>query len=103
MFLKNFILKYYNIIIECFNNTYNAMDDWIIMSVRSQNNILNEFTFYLKKLLTKSDKNASLEDFEFDTFDIYKRYKIDISFIFEKMNLNSIVNLKKKQDKEKEK
>ena len=103
MFLKNFILKYYNIVIECFNNTYNAMDDWIIMSVRSQNNSLNEFTSYLKKILNKSDKISSLEDFEFDTFDIYKRYKIDISFIFEKLNLNSIVNLKKKKDKDKDK
>ena len=103
MFLKNFIIKYHNIVIECFNNTYNAMDDWIIMSVRSQNNSLNEFTSYLKKILNKSDKNASLEDFEFDTFDIYKRYKIDISFIFDKLNLNSIVNLKKKKDKDKNK
>ena len=101
MFLKYFILKYYNIIKECFNNTYNAMDDWIIMSVRSQNNSLNEFTFYLKKLLSKSNKEASLEDFEFDNFDIYRRYKVDISFIFDKINLNSIVNLKKNKDQKK--
>ena len=99
MFLRYFIIKYYNILIECFNSTYNAMDDWIIMSVRSQNNSLNEFVFYLKKLLSKSNKKASLEDFEFDNFDIYKRFKVDISFIFDKMNLNSIVNLKNKKNK----
>ena len=96
MFLKSFFLKYYNMIIECFNNTYNAMDDWIIMSVRSQNNSLNEFVSYLKKILNKSNRMASLEDFEFDNFDIYKRYKVDVSSIFEKMNLNSIVNLNTK-------
>ena len=101
MFLRYFIIKYYNTLIECFNSTYNAMDDWIIMSVRSQNNSLNEFVSYLKKLLSKSNKKASLEDFEFDNFDIYKRFKIDISFIFDKMNLNSIVNLKNKKNKTK--
>ena len=100
MFLKSFFLKYYNLINECFNNTYNAMDDWIIMSVRSQNNSLNEFVDYLKKLLTKSNRRASLEDFEFDNFDIYRRYKVDISFIFEKLNLNSIVNLNAKNNEQ---
>ena len=103
MFLKYFIIKYYNIIIECFNNTYNAMDDWIIMSVRSQNNTLNEFVSYLKKILNKSNKKAFLEDFEFDNFDIYRRYKIDINLIFDKMNLNSIVNLKNKKEDKKNK
>ena len=93
MFLKYFIPKYNDIIINCYNDTFNAMDDWIIMSVRSQNNSLNEFIFYLKKALTKTKKKVSLEDFEFDNFDIYRRYKIDICSIFEKMNLNSIVNL----------
>ena len=96
MFLQSFILRYYNTILECFNNTYNAMDDWIIMSVRSQNNSLNEFVSYLKRILSKSKKKASLEDFEFDTFDIYRRYKIDVSLIFDKFNLNFIFNLKKK-------
>ena len=103
MFLKYFIPKYYNIIKECFNNTYNAMDDWIIMSVRSQNNSLNEFVSYLKKLLSKSNNLASLEDFEFDNFDIYRRYKVDISFIFDKIKLNSIVNLKTKNKKKENK
>ena len=68
MFLKYFISKYYYIIINCYNDTFNAMDDWIIMSVRSQNNSLNEFIFYLKKALTKTKKIVSLEDFEFDNF-----------------------------------
>ena len=100
MFLKYFISKYYYIIINCYNDTFNAMDDWIIMSVRSQNNSLNEFIFYLKKALTKTKKKVSLEDFEFDNFDIYRRYKIDILSIFEKMNLNSIVNLNNKKTNE---
>ena len=102
MFLKYFTIKYYNMIIESFNNTFNAMDDWIIMSVRAQNNSLNEFIFYLRKSLSKTNKKVSLEDFEFDNFDIYRRYKVDISFIYEKMNLNSIVDLKIKKKKKDE-
>ena len=100
MFLKYFILKYYDLIIECFNTTYNAMDDWIIMSVHTQNNSLNEVVAYLKKVLGKSEEKASLEDFEFDNYDIYKRYKVDTSIIFDKLNFNSIVNLKNKKNTE---
>jgi hypothetical protein len=51
MFLKSYLIKYFNIIIECFNSTYNSMDDWIIMSVRNQNNTLNEFSNYLRKVM----------------------------------------------------
>ena len=100
MFLKYFILKYYNLIIECFNTTFDAMDDWIIMSVRSQNNSLNEVVAYLKKTLSKSNQEASLEDFEFDNYDNYKSYKVDTSIIFDKLNFNSIVNLKNKDNTE---
>jgi hypothetical protein len=63
MFLKYFIPKYYYIIINCYNETFNAMDDWIIMSVRSQNNSLNEFIFYLKKALTKTKKKSIFRRF----------------------------------------
>ena len=95
MFLKNYFIKYLNIVIECFNSTYNSMDDWIITSVRNQNNALNELKNYLKKIMNKNNTKAKLDNFEFDTFDIYNKYKIDVSSILDKMNLNSFINTKK--------
>ena len=92
MFLKNYIIKYFHIIIECFNTTYNTMDDWIIMSVRNQNNSLNEFVNYLKKIMKKNNKSIDLDKFEFDNFNIYSRHKVDISSILENMNLTSYID-----------
>ena len=98
MFLKNYIIKYLQIIIECFNTTYNTMDDWIILSVRKQNNSLNEFISYLKKIMNKQNKKVDLNNFEFDYFNIYSKNKVDISSIFDKLNLNSFINLKEKKE-----
>ena len=98
MFLKSYIIKYFNIIIECFNSTYNSMDDWIIMSVRNQNNTLNEFSNYLRKVMKKQNQKVDLDSFEFDYFDNYRRYKIDVSSILDKMNLNSYINLKQPEN-----
>ena len=95
MFLKYYSIRYINIINECFNETYNAMDDLIIMSVRSQNNILNEFMSYLYKSLNNFYTGISLDNFEFDSFDIYRRYKIDLNVLYEKMKFNYIFNVDK--------
>ena len=95
MFLKYYIIKYFHIIIECFNTTYNSMDDWIIMSVRNQNNSLNEFSNYLRKIMKKPNKKVELDNFEFDNFDVYRRYRVDVPSILDKMNLNSYINLNK--------
>ena len=95
MFLKYYALRYINIINDCFNETYNAMDDLIIMSVRSQNNTLNEFMSYLNKSLNSFYYKISLDNFEFDTYDIYKRYKVDINILYEKMKYNVVFNLDK--------
>ena len=105
MFLKYYIIKYFKIIVECFNTTYNAMDDWIITSVKKQNDSLNNFVDYLKKILIKNKKNRKidLDDFEFDNFNIYRKYKVDISLILDKMKLNSYISsnksLNNKEDK----
>ena len=95
MFLKNYIIKYFQIIIECFNTTYNTMDDWIIMSVRNQNNSLNEFVNHLKKILNKNSKSIDLDKFEFDNFNIYSRHKVDIVSILDNMNLTSFIDTNK--------
>jgi hypothetical protein len=74
------------------------MDDWIIMSVRNQNNTLNEFSNYLRKVMKKQNQKVDLDSFEFDYFDNYRRYKIDVSSILDKMNLNSYINLKQPEN-----
>ena len=103
MFIKNYIIKYFKILFECYNTTYNSMDDWIIMSVRYQNNSLNDFVSYLKKAINKKNKNIELDNFEFDSFDIYKKHIINISSIFDKLNLNSYIDLNKiENEKEKD-
>ena len=93
MFLKYYTIRYSNIINECYNETYNAMDDLIIMSVRNQNNTLNEFMNYLTKALNNFMPDISLDDFEFDSYDIYRRYKKDINSLYDKMKFNAIYNI----------
>ena len=95
MFLKYYGTRYINIINECYTETYNAMDDLIIMSVRSQNNTLNEFMSYLYKSLNNFYSEISLDNFEFDSFDIYRRYKVDLNILYEKMKYNYIFNVDK--------
>ena len=95
MFLKYYAIRYNEIINECYNETYNTMDDLIIMSVRSQNNTLNEFINYLKRTLNNFNHRISLDNFEFDSYDIYRRYKIDVSNLYEKMKFNAVFNVDK--------
>ena len=93
MFLKHYAIRYSGIINECYNETYSAMDDLIIMSVRSQNNTLNEFMNYLNKSLNNFVSEISLDNFEFDSYDIYRRYKVDIGIVYDKMKFNAIFNI----------
>ena len=95
MFLKYYGIRYNEIINECYNETYNTMDDLIIMSVRSQNNTLNEFINYLKRALNNFNQRISLDDFEFDSYDIYRRYKVDVSNLYDKMKFNVVFNIDK--------
>ena len=95
MFLKYYAIRYHEIINECYNETYNTMDDLIIMSVRSQNNTLNEFINYLKRTLNNFNQRISLDNFEFDTYDIYRRYKVDVNDLYDKMKYNVVFNVDK--------
>ena len=92
IFLKYYSLRYIKIIKDCYNETYNTLDDLIIMSVKLQNDTLNEFTKYLKKSLNYFNKKINSNDFEFDTFDIFYRYKKDIANLYRKYNQNFIYN-----------
>ena len=92
MFLKFYSLRYTKIIKDCFNETYNTLDELIIMSVKIQNNSLNEFINYLKKSLYYFNKKINSHNFEFDTFDIFYHYKININDLYKKYNKNIIFN-----------
>ena len=92
LFLKYFSLKYIKIINECYNKTYNTLDELIIMSVRLQNNTLNDFINYLKKSMNYFDKKLNSNNFEFDTFEEFKKRKIDIKRLYLKYNKNFIFN-----------
>ena len=104
MFLKYYSLRYTKIIKDCYNETYNTLDELIIMSVRFQNNTLNEFTNYLKKSLNYFNKKINSNMFEFDTFDIFYRYRLNVSELYKKYNRNFLLNtdgIKNKEMKDK--
>ena len=80
--LKYFSHKYVKNIFKVFDDTYVVLDEWIIDSVRKQNVVLNKFIEYLKSALTRFVNNVTLSDFEFDSFDIYEKYKLKIEDYF---------------------
>ena len=103
MYLKYFSLRYVNIINDCYDKTYNTLDELIIMSVRLQNNTLNNFINYLRKSLIYFDKKLNSNIFEFDTYEEFKRHKIDIKNLYLKHNKNFIFNadqINNSEDKE---
>ena len=104
LFLKYYSLRYTKIIKDCYNETYNTLDELIIMSVKFQNNTLNNFVNYLKNSLKLFNKELNSKSFEFDTFDIFYRYKIDVNELYKKYNQNFIFNsdnIKTKKTKDK--
>ena len=104
MFLKYYSLRYTKIIKDCYNETYNTLDELIIMSVRFQNNTLNEFINYLKKSLNYFNKKINSNIFEFDTFDIFYRYRLDVNELYRKYTINHLLNtdgIKNKEMKDK--
>ena len=92
VFLKNYSLSYLKNIKDCFNEVYNTIDELIIISVRFQNNALNEFIKYLEKELKYFNRKIDLNDFEFDSFSIFDRNKVDANILYKKFYNNYIFN-----------
>ena len=100
MMIKNYSLRLYKKINNVFNQVHESMDEWIIDSVKVQNDKLNNFIFYLQRALHNYKNHISLDDTEFDSFDIYKILNVenllnDIeepnkNFVF---NINELVSL----------
>jgi hypothetical protein len=89
--LKYFSIQYVKKIYKVFDDVYYNLDEFIIDSVKKQNRILNQFIDYLKNYLNKFLNYITSSDFEFDSFDIYNKYKLHIEDYF--------TNIKEEEDK----
>ena len=79
MLLKYFALSQYDVITKAYTDTYALMDEWIIDSVKHQNDVLNNFIYYLNRAIINNTSSLSLYDFEFDAFDIYDTKNIAVA------------------------
>jgi hypothetical protein len=91
LLLKFFSIKYVKNIYKVFDDTYINLDEFIVDSVKKQNFVLNEFIEYLKSSLNRYLNYITSSDFEFDSFDIYNKYKLKIEDYF--------INIKEEDDK----
>ena len=82
LLLKYFSINYVKKIYKVFDDVYVNLDEFIIDSVKKQNMVLNEFISYLKSSLNRFVNYVSSLEFEFDSFDIYNKYKLKIEDYF---------------------
>ena len=95
VYLQYFILRYINVINDCYNTIYNNMDSWIIMNMDTQNNKLNEFINYLKRALNKNFDEITMKGREFDYNDKYVKNKKVVLPIYKNLYPDNIINLGK--------
>ena len=93
LFLKYFSMKYHDTINNCFDETFVEMDKWITFNIRLQNNILNDFINYLTRSLNKNLDTVSLSNRDFDESINLNKYKIKLSDIYNKINVNGILDI----------
>ena len=93
LFLKYFSMKYHEIINNCFEETFVEMDKWITFNMRVQNNALNDFINYLTRSLNKNLDSVSLSNRDLDESINLNKYKIKISDIYNKINVNGILDI----------
>ena len=91
LLLKYYSIKYIKNIYKVFDDTYSNLDEFIIDSVKKQNVVLNQFIDYLKSSLNKFLNYITSLEFEFDSFDIYNKYKLHVEDYF--------TNIKEEEDK----
>ena len=91
LLLKYYSIQYVKNIYKVFDDTYSNLDEFIIDSVKKQNVVLNQFIDYLKSSLNKFLNYITSLEFEFDSFDIYNKYKLHVEDYF--------TNIKEEEDK----
>ena len=84
LFLKKFAEKKLEEIYDIGQKTFNDLDKYIIDSVNSQNNAMNELILKIKKNINEGIYKLKIKDVELDIFDIYE--KSNLNFI--QFNLN---------------
>lgn len=92
--LKTFAQNANEIISNIFTEVYSQMDEWIIKSVKTQNDTLNSFIYYIQRALHNFTSAISLDDFEFDSYDIYKPINIERYFSPENDEYNFNYNIR---------
>ena len=95
LFLKNFAEKKLEEIYNIGQKTFKDLDQFIIDSVNSQNNAMNELILKIKKHVNEGYFKLKVKDVELDIFDIYEKSNLN----FEQFNLdflNSISDEDKK-------
>ena len=73
LFLKNFAEKKLEEIYNVGQQTFNLLDKYIIDSVNSQNNAMNELMLKIKKQINEDILKLKIKDVELDIFDIYEK------------------------------
>ena len=73
LFLKNFAEKKLEEIYSIGQKTFNDLDKYIIDSVNSQNNAMNELILKIKNQMNEENYKLKIKDVELDIFDIYEK------------------------------
>ena len=84
LFLKNFAEKKLEEIYNVGQKTFKDLDKFIIDSVNSQNNALNELMMKIKKIVNEGNFKLKIKNVELDIFDIYEKSNIN----FEQINID---------------
>ena len=94
LFLINFAEKKLEEIYNIGNKTFEILDQYIIESVNSQNNAMNELMLKIKKNINEGIFKLNIKDVELDIFDIYEKKK----FALEQFSINYL-HLVSEEDK----
>ena len=79
LFLKNFAEKKLEEIYNIGQKTFKDLDKFIIDSVNSQNNALNELMIKIKRIVNEGYFKLKIKDVELDIFDIYEKSNINFA------------------------
>ena len=94
LFLKNYAEKKLEEIYNIGQKTFKDLDQYIIESVNSQNNAMNELMLKIKKQIKEGFFKLKIKDVELDIFDIYEKSNLN----FENFKVDSL-NIISEEDK----
>ena len=95
LFLKNFAEKNLIEIYDLGQNTFNKLDKFIVESVKSQNDAMNELVLKIKNNINEGVYKLNIKDIELDIFDIYEKNNSK----FTKFNLNYLYSIPEEDKK----